>query len=152
MLTFDYYVSGIKLNHQVPRFETPALIEGKETSVKLNDWLQTHPLTVLIFNELSEKSILLNSDAIKGALIAYVSKLPMDVLKSLKLKAGIILSDEALELCESYGALDERTGKIMPTLVAIGASGQCLAVHASKNLNGPNKAQLLSLLEGILLD
>ena len=40
MLTFDYYVSGIKLNHQVPRFETPALIEGKETSVKLNDWLQ----------------------------------------------------------------------------------------------------------------
>lgn len=152
MQTFDYYVSGIKLNHQVPRFETAALQAHQATTVKLNDWLQTYPLTVLIFAELRGESALLKPDAMEGVQLAYVSKLPLDILKTLNQKDAIILSDESLSVSESYGALDERTGKIIPSLVVIGASGNCLAHHASPTLNTPKIPQLLSLLEGIRLD
>lgn len=150
MMTFDYYVSGLKLGHQVPRFEVSALDQGQETRVTLNDWLQTYPLVVLIFTDDLRQAPLLAPGAIDHVQLAYVSKLPLKTLQALNINDGLICSDERHALLESYGAIDERTGKIIPSVVAIENTGNLRAVYRSHTLNAPSKEQLLRLLEGLI--
>lgn len=150
MTAFDYYVSGIKLGHQVPRFEATALESGREIPVKLNDWLQSYRVSVLIFQDLKEVTPLLSENTLKDVKIAYVSKLPIDILKTLHTKDACVISDEPLTIIESYGARDERTGHILPTIVVVGASGQCVAHVASEAIKSLNNDQVKRLLDALL--
>ena len=150
-MTFDYYVSGLRLHHQVPRFELEGLKNGQVITVTLNEWLQTSQRVILIFSgTLDQGRPLLTEEGFKDTQVAYVSALPISTLKALNLKEGLILSDASREVLESYGAIDERTGAILPSVAIIHTSGELEAYLSTRALDAMDSASLKALLDRIL--
>ena len=150
-MTFDYYVSGLRLHHQVPRFELEGLKNGQAITVTLNEWLQTSQRVILIFSgALDQGRPLLTEEGFKDTQVAYVSALPISTLKALNLKEGLILSDASRDVLESYGAIDERTGAILPSVAIIHSSGELEAYLSTRTLDRMDSASLKALLDRIL--
>lgn len=125
MDVFDYYVSGLKLFHQVPRFTKKAMENALAVDVTLNDWLQSFHYTVLLFDpQLNPNSSCIKSDEIDQTIVAYVSLERLQTLKHLGIKNGLIVSDASHTLSESYGVLDALNGALDPAIVIIKNSGQ----------------------------
>lgn len=143
---FDYYVTGLKIGHQVPRFDKPALEKGHATDISLNAWISDGKRVVLIFlKTLSKETPVLDQNVIDGAITAYVSKFSPQTLIDLGLSHGRIVTDEDLTLCESYGMLD--SGKtITPGVVVIESTGVCRLIYQNAAFKAPSKDALNALI------
>ncbi len=113
---FDYYVSGVKVGRQVPRFECP-LIGGDVDTFNLNHALEKGPF-ILIFLEGDETIPSLKLDMP----IYGVSR---ERFEAVTPQAVPVLVDTSLAIAESFGVLNEFTGRFIPSIFGISASGAC---------------------------
>ncbi len=116
MEPFDYYVSGAKVHRQVPRFKADLVTKAGPASFDVNHALNDGPF-VLIFTD--QASHLLNWDLPFNAYIV-VRETPENI-KPGKLP---VISDASLTVAESFGVLNEKTGRFIPSVFGIKASGQ----------------------------
>ena len=143
---FDYYVTGLKIGHQVPRFDKHALNQGQPEDVSLNAWISAGKRVVLVFlKTFSKETPILDKHAIDGAITAYVSKFSPQTLKELGVTHGLVVSDEDLTLCESYGML-QADKTITPGVVVIESTGACAILYQNAAFKAPSKDALNALI------
>lgn len=115
MENFDYYVSGAKVERQVPRFEAKLIsAQGLET-FSVNQALNNGPF-ILIFGD--ESSIVSQELDIPTYLVVR------DDASKVSVKNTPIILDTNLAIAESFGVLNEKTGLFIPSMFGIKASGQ----------------------------
>jgi hypothetical protein len=116
MEPFDYYVSGVKILRQIPRFKADLVTLNGPTSFDVNHALNEGPF-VLIFTDQASHS--LNWDLPMNAYIV-VRETPENITPS----QIPVISDATLTVAESFGVLNEKTGRFIPSVFGIKASGQ----------------------------
>ena len=116
MEPFDYYVSGVKILRQIPRFKADLVTLNGPASFDVNHALNEGPF-VLIFTDQASHS--LNWDLPMNAYIV-VRETPENITPS----QIPVISDATLTVAESFGVLNEKTGRFIPSVFGIKASGQ----------------------------
>ncbi len=114
MEPFDYYVSGAKIGRQVPRFEAPLVSLKGHHHFSVNDALNEGAF-ILIFGDLDPTT--------------FKSEIPIyhvvrEEVKKIKPNLFPVIADTSLEIAESFGVLNEKTGLFIPSIFGIKASGQ----------------------------
>jgi len=116
MEPFDYYVSGVKILRQIPRFKADLVTLNGPASFDVNHALNEGPF-VLIFTDQASHS--LNWDLPMNAYIV-VRETPENITPS----QIPVISDATLTVAESFGVLNDKTGRFIPSVFGIKASGQ----------------------------
>jgi hypothetical protein len=116
MEPFDYYVSGVKILRQIPRFKADLVTLKGPQSFDVNHALNEGPF-VLIFTDQASHSI--KWDLPVNAYIV-VRETPENITPS----QIPVISDATLTVAESFGVLNEKTGRFIPSVFGVKASGQ----------------------------
>ena len=116
METYDYYVSGIKIAHQVPRFDAPCLLKGDITTFSVNHALSEGPF-ILIFSDRADLQV-----SLEFPVPVYL--VVRDEISTLQPGGLPVIADTALNIAESFGVLNEKTGLFIPSVFGVKASGQ----------------------------
>jgi len=125
MEPFDYYVSGIKINHQVPRFEKEAYENGEIQTFNLNDALEKSDYVALVFIEgILNKKACIKASPGPSLTLVYVSLEDISMIQKNGPKDALIVSDKTHQLSALYGVLDEHTHQIYNTVAVIKNTGQ----------------------------
>lgn len=112
---FDYYVSGVKVGRQVPRFEAVLISENGQETFSVNQALNEGPF-ILIFGDINE--------VLDFKLEIPVYFVVRDEASKIESKGRSIIADTSLEIAESFGVLNEKSGLLIPSVFGIKASGQ----------------------------
>lgn len=151
MEPFDYYVSGVKINHQVPRFEARAIMDGNLIDFNLNDWFGKKPLTILVFfDQLLEDSSVIQASKDENFQLIYIALDDINVLKKSSIKEGVVISDKTHQISNLYGVLDEHTHALYNSLILIKNTGQLKAVLSGLNkdfFKGPWPEKILPFIK-----
>lgn len=134
MTPFDYYVSGLKIHHQVPRFQGKALINGTITDFDLNDVFETTSMIAVVFiDQMIEKKALIAESFNEDLTLIYISLDDINQLKKTVQSPSLIVSDKTHEIAHLFGVLDEHTHRIYNTVVLIKNTGQCHLILSGLN-------------------
>ena len=153
---YDYYVSGIKIHTQVPRFTAPMRHQHSVHERALDALISTHDAVVLAFYPYDftpEAQTFLNRLAASAnqhkdvAFVAlssdsdYAHKVFLETCQHVE--SLYLIGNPALDIGEAYGVLDEDQGSFKPALFRVEPSGLLTRFQQAERLSELNIEALL---------